>query len=415
MSYFLGKRIRGNNNNNSNKKKRINICAICLYGIENQEKEICLVCEQEQGKKFTQHCFHDGCIYSMLKTLNPPYKCPNCRAKFKNVIYEKETIPLQKFISIYGIKDNYLFRLKKYIRLNNDETQEEVYKIIYIIKEVIERMIYYYGITYGYNISIKQSNMLKLYDDVINSTEKNSKEHNIDGTLTSLIDYLEKNVNYTHIRGNDKKRYMNDDDAYIIYKETGEHADRQPKELKIDPKIWHYYDPLLDFEIRSNYGRLGNFNCIRMIFKLQTLEKEIDEILNYFNGDDKHEYITSKYKSVLEKILKLFINQCFIDEKGNFIYTNLKYCFEIPDEEEHFIYNSYEDEKFETWFNRIFFNATGYTSIENVTGLTMYEKSRHLFTKFVDSIRSPGRGGTRKRRRTKRRKKKKNLKKSYKK
>ena len=65
-----------------------------------------------------------------------------------------------------------MFRLKKYIRLNDDETQEEVYKIIYIIKEVIERMIYYYGITYGYNISIKQSNMLKLYDDVINSTEK---------------------------------------------------------------------------------------------------------------------------------------------------------------------------------------------------------------------------------------------------
>ena len=67
------------------------------------------------------------------------------------------------------------------------------------------------------------------------------------------------------------------------------------------------------------------------------------------------------------------------------LYTNLKYCSD-SDEEEHFIYNSYEDEKFETWFNRIFFNQLAIHQLENVTGLTMYERSRHLFTKFVDSI-----------------------------
>ena len=165
-----------------------------------------------------------------------------------------------------------------------------------------------------------------------------------------------------------------------------------------------------------------------MILKLQQLEKEIDKILKYFTGDDKRHFITNRYILFLENILKLFKEHChMVDFRGDIPIRNKKeYCFNIPKQ---ITSNNAEEENiFESWFKGIFYKATRYNSIEDVTRPKISNSVRN----YIESIVSPRSsstpisssnskrrrtGGTRKRRRTKRKrnKRKKNLKKSYKK
>ena len=69
--------------------------------------------------------------------------------------------------------------------------------MIFIIKELIERMIFYYGVSRGYNIGLADSILIELYDhsveqDRINGkyTREYSSEINARGELINLIIHI---------------------------------------------------------------------------------------------------------------------------------------------------------------------------------------------------------------------------------
>jgi hypothetical protein len=388
------------------------------------------------------------------------FKCPICRTYVTNVTYEKETLTLNKFEE--KIKEskqfldkfllNFKFLLKKYINYNEtningfNNSRERVFRMIFIIKELIERMIFYYGVTRGYNIGIADSILIKKYDDGVKqdriNTLENSSEFNARGELIKLLSYIKdglfptivsrSTVEYIildpdRILGPDRNRikYPNDDgDPYIIYKDEDNRLGYlYPISIKIDPTIWNsaedQYKIIPNNEIKSSKNTIfGSQNCIWMILKLNQLKKEIEKILNYFSRDSipEYDFITEKYTLFLEKLLVWFKEECKLDDEGNIEFgTSNEYYFTIPSEYMN-VFRSNEKVSrmlFENWFNTIFRNATGYNSVEQVCIYTSIENIRT----FLPNPKRRRIGGTKKRRRTKRKrnKRKKNLKKSYKK
>ena len=451
----MSKRNRNNNNTN------IHECAIC-YGDINPNTEVCLVCNQVT-QQVTQHCFHDSCVYTMIRRIDDidEFKCPICRTYVTNVTYEKETLTLNKFEE--KIKEskqfldkfliNFKFLLKKYINYNETNIngfnnsrervfrmRERVFRMIFIINELIERMIFYYGVTRGYNISIADSELIKQYDYMVEEyrtypqeyerdQQEYSYEFNARGELINLLNSIRNGEFPTVISSStfntiifnyeNRIKYPNDDgDPYIIYKDEDNRLGYlYPISIKIDPTIWNsaedQYKIIPNNEIKSSRNTiLGSQNCIWMILKLNQLKKEIEKILNYFSRDSipEYDFITEKYTLFLEKLLVWFKEECKLDDEGSLITSN-KYYFTIPN------MNVLSRMSFEEWFNTIFRNATGYNSVEQVCIYTLIENIRTFLPRSSSNSKRRRIGGTKKRRRTKRKrnKRKKNLKKSYKK
>ena len=442
-------------------------CAICYKPIY-PNSEVCLVCNQVT-QQVTQHCFHDLCVYyTMIRSIDDinEFKCPICRTHVTNVTYEKKPLTLNEFEEKIKeefldkfLLNNFKFLLKKYINKNETNinsfnnsrkrvfnSRERVFRMIFIINELIERMIFYYGVTRGYNISIADSILIKKYDDGVKqdriNTLENSSEFNARGELIKLLSYIKdglfptivsrSTVEYIildpdRILGPDRNRikYPNDDgDPYIIYKDEDNRLGYlYPISIKIDPTIWNsaedQYKIIPNNEIKSSKNTIfGSQNCIWMILKLNQLKKEIEKILNYFSRDSipEYDFITEKYTLFLEKLLVWFKEECKLDDEGNIEFgTSNEYYFTIPSEYMN-VFRSNEKVSrmlFENWFNTIFRNATGYNSVEQVCIYTSIENIRT----FLPNPKRRRIGGTKKRRRTKRKrnKRKKNLKKSYKK
>ena len=433
-----------------------------------------------ETNEVTQHCFHDSCVYSMiehplntdnypLNTDNDKITCPICGGSVKNLIYKKKKLTINEYEeklekhtdTINNFLLNFKFLLKKYINHNetninsfNNNPRKRVFRMIFIIKELIERMIFYYGVRHGYNISIADSVLIETYDTMVELygtyPQEYSYEFNARGELINLLNGIRANEFPTIISentfgdiifdNNNRIKYPNNYydpfnyyyDPYITYKDEDNRLG-YPISIKIDPTIWNSADDqkkiIPNNKIESNLKPIsGRDNYIWIILKLNQLKGEIEKIKQYFSRDSIPEYnfITKKYTLFLKKLLVWFKIICKLDERGNIKRVrNNKYYFSFP--------NVIPSNKvlsrmlFEKWFNDVFCNETGYNSVEEVCIYTLIENIRTFLPTFlpISFFRNPkrrrlintGTGGTRKRRRTKRKKNKRknNLKKSYKK